>query len=69
MKHEFVADGFLRLSRGKKAVIAESIGKKYAAELTQASPAEQPRIRERMADELLRREKMAGHKPSPATLW
>jgi hypothetical protein len=66
MKNKFVADGFRRFLRGKKALTSESIEEKCAKELAAASPAQKARIRERMAQEILRRQ---NHKPSPGTLW
>jgi hypothetical protein len=69
VKTNFVADGYLRFLRGKKAATSESIAMKYAAELSKASPAEKLLIRERMVEEYSRREKIENHKPSPGTLW
>jgi len=69
MKNEFVADGPFRFLRGKKLAVPGTIAKKYAPALATASPAEKTQIQERMAAEILRREKTAGHQPSPATLW
>jgi hypothetical protein len=69
MKNKFVADGPFRFLRGKRLAAPGAIAKKYAAEAATASPAEKTRIQERMAAEILRREKTAGHQPSPATLW
>ena len=69
MKNKFVADGYRRFMRGKKAVLSESIEKKYAAELANADPGQRLKIHERMVEEYLRREKNQGHKPSAATLW
>ena len=69
MKNKFVADGPFRFLRGKKAALSESVEKKYAAELANAIPQQKLQIRERMAEECLRREKLEGHKPSPGTLW
>ena len=69
MKNKFVADGFRRFLRGKKAVTSESIEKKYAVELAKASPVKKNQIRERMAGEFLQLSKNEGHKPSPGTLW
>jgi hypothetical protein len=69
MKNKFVADGFHRFMRGKKAALSESIEKKYAAELAHANPRQKLQIREQMVEEYLRREKIEGHKPSPGTLW
>ena len=69
MKNEFVANGYRRFVRGKKAVTSESIEKKYAAELAKASPVEKNQIRERMTEEFLRLSKNEGHKPSAGTLW
>lgn len=69
MKNNFVVNGFQRFLRGKAAATSESIEKKFAAELAKASPAEKVQIRERMAEEFLRREKIKDHKPSPGTLW
>jgi hypothetical protein len=66
MKNKFVADGFRRFLRGKKAVASESIEKKYAKELAAASPAQKAQIPEQMAQGLLRQQ---NHKPSPGTLW
>lgn len=61
--------GAWRLRQGQKALKSEAIAKKYAAELEQAGPAEQGKIRERMAQEHLKREKMISHKPSASSLW
>jgi hypothetical protein len=69
MKNHFVADGLSRFLRGKKNAQSDSIEKKYAAELANAKPVEGAKIRERMAAEILRREKALNHKPSAATLW
>ena len=69
MKNKFVADGDRRLWLGRKTLVSESIEKKYAAELASAGPDEKEKIRERMAAEILRREKALNHKPSAATLW
>ena len=69
MKNKFVADGPFRFLRGKKAALSESVEKKYAAELANANPQQKLQIRERMAEECLRREKLEGHQPSPGTLW
>ena len=69
MKNKFVADGPFRFLRGKKNAQSDSIEKKYAAELANAKPAESAKIRERMAAEILRREKALNHQPSAATLW
>jgi hypothetical protein len=69
MKNKFVADGFHRFLRGKRAAGSESIEKKYAAELAKADPQQRLQIRERMVGECLRRGKIEGHKPSPGTLW
>jgi len=67
-KNKFVADGPRRFLRGKQAQSSESIEKKYAKELANASPAEKLQIRERMVREFLNQKKCE-HKPSPATLW
>ena len=69
MKNHFVADGLSRFLRGKKNAQFDSIEKKYAAELANAKLVESAKIRERMAAEILRREKALNHKPSGATLW
>ena len=69
MKNKFVADGYHRFIRGKKAALSESVGKKFTAELANADPQQKLQIRERMAEECLRREKIEGHQPSPGTLW
>jgi hypothetical protein len=69
MKNKFVADGFRRFLRGKKALTAESIEKKYAVELATASPAEKLQIRTRMVEEYSRRATIENHKPSTGTLW
>jgi hypothetical protein len=69
MKNKFVADGFPRFMRGKKAALSESIEKKYAAELANADSHQKLQIRERIVEEYLRRGKIEGHKPSPGTLW
>jgi hypothetical protein len=66
MKNKFVADGFRRFLRGKKAVTSESIEKKYAKELAAASPARKAQIREQMDRDFLQQQ---NHKPSPGTLW
>jgi hypothetical protein len=65
-KNKFVADGRQRFLRGKQVLSFESIEKKYAKELANASPAEKLQIRERMVREFLRQQ---NHKPSPGTLW
>lgn len=67
--NNIVADGPSRFLRGKKALQSDSIEKKYAAELALAGPDEKRKIRERMAAESQRREKMLNHQPSPKTLW
>jgi len=67
-KNKFVADGPLRFLRGQQALSSESIEKKYAKELANASPAEKLQIRERMNREFLS-QKNREHKPSPGTLW
>jgi hypothetical protein len=69
MKNKFVADGLGRFMRAKRATATESIEKKYAAELANAKPVESAKIRERMAAEILRREKALNHKPSAGSLW
>jgi hypothetical protein len=69
MKNKFVADGSQRLWLGKKALASESIETEYAAELVKANPEEMENIREQMAAEVLRREEVLNHKPSPGTLW
>jgi hypothetical protein len=69
MKNQFVADGYRRFLRGKRNAQSDSIEKKYAAELANAKPVENAKNRERMAAEILRREKALNHKPSGATLW
>ena len=69
MKNKFVADGFHRFMRGKKAALSESVEKKYATELAKADPQQKRQIRERIVEEYLRRGKIEGHKPSPGTLW
>jgi hypothetical protein len=66
MKNEFVADGYRRFIRGKKAATSESIEKKFAKELAAASPAQKTQIREQMSQDFLRQQ---NHKPSPGTLW
>jgi hypothetical protein len=65
MKNKFVADGLQRFLRGKKTIQSEFVGEKYAAEF----PEEKRKIRARVAEEFLRREKMLNHKPSAGTLW
>ena len=40
MKNKFVADGYRRFLQGRKTMTAESIEKKLAAELANASPAQ-----------------------------
>jgi hypothetical protein len=69
MKHHIVADGRFRFGRALKNTTAESIEKKYAAELAQADPTRKFQVRKRMAEELLRHENMKAHRPSPGTLW
>jgi hypothetical protein len=69
MKNKFVADGYRRFLQGKKALIAESIERKHAAELASAGPDKKAKIQERLAAELVRREKALNHQPSAATLW
>ena len=69
MKNKFVADGYRRFLHGRRVVTTESIEKKYASELANAGPDEKRKIRERMVEEFLRREKMLNHKPSAGTLW
>jgi len=69
MKNKFVADGYYRFMRGKKVALSEFVEKKYAAELANADPQQKLQIRERMAEEYLRRGKIEGHQPSPGTLW
>jgi hypothetical protein len=55
--------------RGGNAATSESIEKKYAAQLASAGPDEKRKIRERMVEEFMQREKTANHKPSAGTLW
>jgi hypothetical protein len=69
MKNQFVADGYRRFLQGRKALTSESIEKKHAAELVNASQAEKEKIRERMAVEIPQLEKALNHKPSAAALW
>jgi hypothetical protein len=69
MKNKFVAGGSQRFWLGKKALASESVEKKYAVELANADPDEKEKIRERMAEENLWRQKALNHKPSAATLW
>lgn len=69
MNYMFVADGYLRFLRGKRAAASESIEDQYSAALAKAGLNGKGKIRERMAQECLRREKMLRHKPSPGTLW
>jgi hypothetical protein len=69
MKSKFVADGYRRFLRGKKAVTSESIEAKYAVELAKAGSAEKILICERMVGEYSRRITTENHKPSPGTLW
>jgi hypothetical protein len=69
LKNEFVADGRDRFMRAKREGLAESIEEKYAKELAGAIPVEKIKIRERMAQEILRRKKTLNHKPSAGTLW
>jgi hypothetical protein len=68
MKNKFVADGYRRFMRARKAALSESIDKKYAAELAKADPAQKFKIRERMVPEYLH-QKNLDHQPSPGTLW
>ncbi len=68
-KNEFVADGFRRFMRGRKAWTVESIEAKYTEELAKAGSARKLEIRERMVEEFLRREKAMNHRPSPGSLW
>jgi hypothetical protein len=70
MKNKIATGGLGRLTRARNDLPAfDQIERKYAARLAAASPSEKAKIREQMAGELLRVEKMKGHKPSPATLW
>ena len=69
MKNKFVFDGPGSFLRAKRAMEAESVEKKYAAELENATPDQKARIQELMAAELAQRKKALNHKPSPATLW
>jgi hypothetical protein len=69
MKNKIVADGPFRFLRGRNAATSESIEKKYAVQLANAGPDEKKKIRERMVEEFLRREKTLNHKPSAGTLW
>ena len=70
MQNRFVADGRRRFLQAKETPASPgSIEKKYAAELANAGPDEKRRIHERMAEELMRREKALNHKPSAGTLW
>jgi hypothetical protein len=69
MKNKFVADGYRRLMRAQKTATSESIEKNHAAELAGADPARKLQIRERRAQEFLRRGRIKAHKPSPGTLW
>jgi hypothetical protein len=69
MKNKVVEDGYFRFLQGRKAATSESIEKKYAARLANAGPDEKRKIRERMVEEFLQREKTRNHKPSAGTLW
>ena len=69
MKNRFVSDGGRRFMQGRKAMTAESIVAKYAKELANANPAQKLEIRERMARELIHRDRVMSHRPSPGTLW
>jgi hypothetical protein len=69
MKNQIVADGRRRFFWGRVKTISESIEQKYAADMANAGPEEKAKIREQMAEEILRREKMFNHKPSPGSLW
>jgi len=55
--------------RAKRETAAESVEKKYAAELANANPVESAKIRDRMAKEFRQREKALNHKPSAGNLW
>jgi len=68
--NRFVADGPQRLFRAKKNLsTTEEIEKKYAGKLANAILAEKIKIHQEMAQELLRRETTASHKPAAGTLW
>jgi hypothetical protein len=69
MKNKFVDGGEERLWWGQKAMASECIEKKYAAELSNAGPAEKKEIYQRMSDEIEKRRKMMDHKPSAKALW
>jgi hypothetical protein len=69
VQNYIVADGGFRFMRAQKAPTSEVIEQKYAAELAKADPIQKRQIRERMAEEFLRLEKIKAHKPSPGTLW
>jgi hypothetical protein len=68
MKNKFVADGYRRFMRAKKAASSGSIERKYAGELAKADPLQKLQIRKRMVQEYLRRGN-EGHQPSAGTLW
>jgi hypothetical protein len=69
-KNQIVADGPLRLLRGRRERSRESIEKKHAAEMAAASFTEKWQLRTRMAMEKLRAEKTLMESPPPAkTLW
>jgi hypothetical protein len=69
MKNHIAADGRFRFGQAQKTATAESIEKKYAAELAKADPARKLQIRKQMVEEFLRLKKIKAHKPSPGTLW
>jgi hypothetical protein len=69
MKNHFVANGSRRLWLGKRALASKSNEQNYAIELTNADPAEQKIIRERMVEELAHHENVLNHRPSAGTLW
>jgi hypothetical protein len=68
MKDKFVADGYYRFLRAKKAASLETIEKKYARQLAEADPAQKHQIRKQMVEEYLA-QKNPDHRPSAGTLW
>jgi hypothetical protein len=69
MKNEFVADGRIRFWRGKKTATFESVEKKYAEQLADASTAQKSQIHSQMIEEYFQTKKIKSHKPSAYTLW
>jgi len=68
MKNGFQSGGLIEFTRGKESGLWKSIERKYADELSSASPLKKLRIKFQMQREFLRRRK-EGHEPSAKTLW